>query len=90
MTRNSTELEWMFLPEFGNFFRVDYWRKGEDGVNRICKYYNKSPFILENLEAGTTYLVTVSTGNGSNWSPPSNDVMFTTIEDYRPLSRLLN
>ena len=82
VTRNSAELEWMFLPEFGNCFRVDYWRKG-DGFNRICKFCDESPCLLENLEVGTTYLATVSTGDGSNWSPPSNNVMFTTIKDCR-------
>ena len=83
VTRNSTELEWSFHPGFGNCFRVDYWEEGEDDANGRCKFQDESPCLLENLKADTTYFATVSSGDGSNWSSPSNAVVFTTTEGCR-------
>ena len=66
VTCNSVELEWSFLPGFGNKFRVDYWEEGEDDANARCKFQDQSPCLLENLEANTTYFATVSSGDESN------------------------
>ena len=83
VTRNSAELEWPFLPGFGNKFRVDYWKLEEDYVNRMCKFQDESPCLLENLQEDTTYLATVSSGDGSNWSSPSNAIVFSTTGGCR-------